>query len=339
MPEARFRHIHLDIVGPLPPSNTFTHILTCIDRFTRWPTAIPLRGTSSESVAKALVESWISIFGVPSTITTDRGSQFTSALFRELSQLLGSTHIRTTAYHPAANGMVERFHRHLKSSIIATSSRLHWSERLPIILLAIRNTIKEDLGCCPAELVFGATLRLLGEMILDSKERENPDPLSYATRLKDHFRSIRPIPTRQNDRTEQIHKDLSTCPFVFVRVDAVRKPLQPPYDGPFLVLERKPKYFILDRSGTKDSVSIDRLKPAYLELPDVNLNSALPKLSPFVSPDNVHTSNTRAQSSCEDVIQPFTPSFQDTVQSTTSPPCMSRNELSRTLSNSLRPKS
>ncbi|VUZ44368.1 unnamed protein product, partial [Hymenolepis diminuta] len=73
-------------------------------------------------------------------------------------------------------------------------------------------------------------------------------------------------------------------------------------DGPFLVLERKPKYFILDRN----------------ELPDVNLNSALPKLSHFVFPDNVHASNTRAQSSSK-----------DTVQSTTPPPCMSRSELSR----------
>nr|CDS32302.1 gag pol polyprotein [Hymenolepis microstoma] len=48
---------------------------------------------------------------------------------------------------------------------------------------------------------------------------------------------------------------------------AVKKPLQPPYDGPYKVLQRNPKYFILDRSGTKDSVSIDRLKPAYLEPP------------------------------------------------------------------------
>nr|CDS29570.1 gag pol polyprotein [Hymenolepis microstoma] len=106
LPKARFRHIHIDIVGPLPPSNSFTYILTCIDRFTRWPIAVPLRDTSVESVAKALRESWISIFGVLFVIMTDRGSQFTSTPFRELNQLLGSTHIRTTECHPEANGLV-----------------------------------------------------------------------------------------------------------------------------------------------------------------------------------------------------------------------------------------
>ncbi|CAH8533321.1 unnamed protein product [Dicrocoelium dendriticum] len=134
LPDARFRHVHVDIVGPLPPSNGFTHLLTCVDRFTRWPQAVPLRDTSTESVSRAFVESWISLFGVPSTITTDRGTQFSSTLFRDLSRLLGCTHLRTTAYHPAANGLVERFHRQLKAAIMASSSDSRWSERLPAIL-------------------------------------------------------------------------------------------------------------------------------------------------------------------------------------------------------------
>nr|CDS28529.2 gag pol polyprotein [Hymenolepis microstoma] len=267
LPEARFRHIHVDVVGPLPPSNSCSYILTCVDRFTRWPIAVPLRDTSSASVAKALIDSWISIFGVPSVINTDRGSQFTSNLFRELNQLLGTKHIRTTAYHPEANGLVERFHRQLKSAIIATSSNLNWAERLPIILLSLRTMVKEDLGCCPAELVFGTTIRLPGEMFVHSQDRTLTDPASHCAQLKEHFRSVLPTPPRQNNKPTYIHKDLSTSPLVFVRVDTVKKPLQPPYDGPYKVLQRKSKYFILDRNGTKDSVSIDRLKPAYLESP------------------------------------------------------------------------
>ena len=124
LPDARFKHIHMDLVGPLPPSNGFTYILTCVDRYTRWPIAVPIRDISAETVSRAFVESWISPFGVPATVTTDRGSQFTSTLFRDLQRTLGCEHIRTTAYHPAANGLVERFHRQLKAAIMAISSAI-----------------------------------------------------------------------------------------------------------------------------------------------------------------------------------------------------------------------
>ena len=80
-PDARFDLIHIDIVGPLPPSGGFSYLLTCVDRFTRWPEAIPLTTVTADTVAKAFVSGWISRFGVPSTVTTDRGHQFESALW------------------------------------------------------------------------------------------------------------------------------------------------------------------------------------------------------------------------------------------------------------------
>nr|VZI11626.1 unnamed protein product [Spirometra erinaceieuropaei] len=74
------------------------------------------------------------------------------------------TRIRTTAYHPAANGMAERFHRQLKTTLRAVESPGNWLDNLRLTLLGIRAALKSDLDCGAAVLVFGTTLRLPGEM-------------------------------------------------------------------------------------------------------------------------------------------------------------------------------
>ncbi|VDO08025.1 unnamed protein product [Rodentolepis nana] len=115
------------------------------------------------------------------------------------------------------------------------------------------------------------------------------------TRHFGHFRSVLPTPPRASDRPTHISKDLNISPFVFVRVDTVKKSLQPPYDGPYKVLRLEPKFFVFDRNGIKDSVSIDRLKPAYLETsttptsdtPSTPITHPTPSHVPVNSPDTV----------------------------------------------------
>ena len=107
----------------------YTYLLTCVDRYTRWPEAIPLSTITSEVVARAFISGWISRFGVPSTIVTDCGRQFESHLWSNLMALLGTKRSRTTSYHPQANGMVERFHRQLKAALKAQPNPDVWMTR------------------------------------------------------------------------------------------------------------------------------------------------------------------------------------------------------------------
>ena len=99
--------MHVDIVGPLPPSGEgYTHLLTMIDRSTRWPEAVLLRETTAEAILDAFVATWVARFGMPANLTSDRGVQFTSATWTNWCSKYGVGHIPTTAFHPQANGRV-----------------------------------------------------------------------------------------------------------------------------------------------------------------------------------------------------------------------------------------
>lgn len=85
----RFEHIHIDIVGPLPPSKIHKYILTIIDRFTRWIEAVLMQDMTATTCATTLIQHWIARFGVPHRVTTDQGRQFESTLYKQLSRILG----------------------------------------------------------------------------------------------------------------------------------------------------------------------------------------------------------------------------------------------------------
>ncbi|GBM36662.1 Pro-Pol polyprotein [Araneus ventricosus] len=100
VPRHQFDHVHIDLVGPLPPSRGYTYALTCVDRFSLWPEAIPFKDIKAETVAFESYANSIDRFGVPERLTSDQGRQFESRLFREFARLLCVKVVSTTPFHP-----------------------------------------------------------------------------------------------------------------------------------------------------------------------------------------------------------------------------------------------
>lgn len=262
-PLDRFQTVHVDIVGPLPVDTSgFMYLVTFIDRATRWVEATPVASITAEAVAKAFVSTWVSRFGVPLELISDRGRQFESELFKELSRVLGFHRIRTTAYHPQSNGLLERFHRTLKASLRGkVLEGLSWSESLPIVLLALRMTPPEH-DWSPFTMVTGST-PLVPNVSLSTSILQpimNDHIRGLAARLRKQL--VTPRPTAVSRRQSYVPTALKSCEKVWVRIDRIRRPLEAPYEGPFVVKQRLDKHFLIERlDGSTDTIAIDRLKP------------------------------------------------------------------------------
>lgn len=288
----RFAHIHIDLVGPLATSpQGHRYLITMVDRITRWPEAVPLQDMTAETVAQAVYETWIARYGCPQKITTDQGRQFESRLFAALTRLAGIEKIRTTPYHPQSNGLVERWHRSMKTALTARlQSTSRWVDELPTILLGLRAAARTDTGVSAAQLTFGRNLRLPGDFFVETPTDDTMDA-NYVEKLRQTINDLKPLPIQphSNSRTIFIHPALRTCEQVFVRVDAVKKPLSPPYDGPFPVLKRNEKVFVVQLADRQATISIDRLKPAFTLAEQTSTPSPSTHTNPAVQHQNTAT--------------------------------------------------
>jgi transposase InsO family protein len=132
-----FSHIHVDLVGLLPASEGATYVFTVIDQNTRWFKVLPLNDISAKACAVVLFQGWIARYDMRAVSTSDQVSQVTLALWDSLCSMLCIKHVQTTAYHPQANSLVERFHRQLKDALRAHLAGPTLTAYLPWVLLGL----------------------------------------------------------------------------------------------------------------------------------------------------------------------------------------------------------
>ena len=164
-----WQKISIDITGPSHRTGNRTW-LTIIDYYSRFPFVCTLRDISSNTVIAAL-KSLFAIFGIPKYLVSDNGGCFKSEQFENFLKHLGIIHYCSSVYYPQSNGVIERFHRTLKSSIDKLLfEKCPINEAVDKTLFAIRSTPCSATGNTPFNLFFGREMHNKFHLINDVKQ-------------------------------------------------------------------------------------------------------------------------------------------------------------------------
>ncbi|XP_038060004.1 uncharacterized protein K02A2.6-like [Patiria miniata] len=178
LPTGPWQDISIDLLGPLPSQE---YVLVIVDYYSRYYEVDFMKVTTSDRVIESLENVFVQ-HGLPLTLTSDNGPQFTSDKFEAYLSENGIKHRKVTPLHPAANGEVERQNRSLMKRIrIAHAEKKDWKKEVREYLFSYRTTPHNTTGVTPAEMMFKRKLRTrlpeVEEMARQDEEIRDTDAL------------------------------------------------------------------------------------------------------------------------------------------------------------------
>ena len=143
------------------------HILVITDHFTRYSQAIVTSSQTAKCTAQNLWDKFIILYGLPDTILTDKGYNFESNLLKALCEIAQVKKIRTSGYHPQANGQCKCFNATLISMLgtLPKKPKSTWREQVPTIVHVYNCTRNSAAGFSPYYLMFGCKPHLPIDLI------------------------------------------------------------------------------------------------------------------------------------------------------------------------------
>ena len=153
-----FERLSMDFKGPLASSSRNKYMLTIVDEYSRFPFAFPCPDMTAATVKKCLTQLF-SIFGMASSVHSDRGAQFMSEEVQTFLSSAGIASSRTSPYRPECNGQCERCNGVIwKAVLLGLRSRgmpdTEWEAVLPDALHSIRSLLCTATNETPHERLF-----------------------------------------------------------------------------------------------------------------------------------------------------------------------------------------
>ena len=166
-PSKPWQRVHLDFAGPFQGSM----FLVGVDAYSKWPEVRVMSVTTASATLDVLRE-WFAIHGIPEQLVTDNGTQFTSEAFEIFVKRNGIKYVKSAPYHPASNGLAERFIQSLKQSLKASANDGRTLiQRLSSYLLSYRTTAHSTTGVSPCKLLMQRDLRTRFSLLLPNTEQ------------------------------------------------------------------------------------------------------------------------------------------------------------------------
>jgi hypothetical protein len=282
-----FEKIALDITGPLKPARTGErYILGIIDYFTKFPMLIPLHNVESKTVATALFKNWISLFGAPLVIHSDRGTSFESQLFQELCMICGILKTRTAPFYPQSDGLIERLFLTVKDMIYAstTASSKDWKECLPMLTMGLRSTIQKTTKVSPFEALFGCKMRtplcwqypehfskgpnIKTQRIANERVIMSEYIIDLNNQLERIHSQIRANYSQKRPKTKRVAEPYPVGTTVMAKILPTIKGInQPRYSGPYTIIQQLGSWtYRLQHCHTNEIIdrNIHHIKKSYL---------------------------------------------------------------------------
>ena len=213
--------------------------------------------------------------GVPANLLSDQGTNFTSKLMEEVCQLLGIKKLKTTPYHPQANGLVERFNGTLKAMLkkFSADEPDAWDRYLPYLLFAYREVPQASTGFSPFELLYGRQVRGPLDVLKEAWTNESPkegNVIQYVLEMREHISQmtemaqdklaqVRRNQKRWYDKTARA-KSFNPGEKVLVLLPSASNKLQAEWQGPFKVLRRtSPVDYEVDTGSSRKRYHVSML--------------------------------------------------------------------------------